>query len=184
MAERTEQAAPTDRDLDIHLGCAISAFIPVSCFFLSSASYLMIGALLSALMITLLYARLLFPILPPTDRMRWLSLTAVGAIASWLIYWNLRTVFVLGNFFESFEQLFRRSDKSLISTLQALFLVGMASTTLIAVSSLPIAGITWLVLRKFVPGSHRKVFLVAGLCSTLTGFILSFYLWGTRLGWN
>lgn len=215
MAEVTEQASSTDRDLDIHLGCVISAVIPASCFlalcaqglitltffgrsnsylpeellnspiyrFLSSAPYLMIGTLPFALLITLLHARILFPILPRAARMRWLSLTALGAIASWLIFWTLWAE-IFGGAYDFFEQLFRRSEKSLISTLWAMFLVGMASTTLMAVSYLPIASITWLALRRYVPGSHWKVFLVVGLCSTLTGFFISFYLWGTRWGWN
>jgi hypothetical protein len=215
MVEPTEHSSPTDSKLDIRLGCAVAAFLPLSCIlgtivqslfaisifgpsysylsqevrnsafysFLYSAAYTMSGAIPFSLLVTGFHAHLLVGGVPGSAHRRWIVLTALGAVASWLIFWTLWEV-ILGGSFEYFEALFRRSEDSLPSTLGAILLVSAAGAALTAASAFPLAVIIGLAIRRHVPNSLNRILLVVVLSSIFTGLILSFYMWGTRWGWN
>jgi MFS family permease len=129
-----------------------------------------------------LHTILLMRQVPEVARKGWYWVNIIGAIVYWLLFWFLWGG-VLGSFGD-FGELMRQAEKDVIATLGAIASAASVGGLMALVSTLPLAGLQWLTLRRNVAGASRYVVALLSANAIITGILFGLYLWGTRWGWN
>jgi hypothetical protein len=214
MEPGTQDGDTARRRLGSGLGCLATGFIFISCllgalgnfifsvvFYGPSFSYVPdaarssalwrlayeIGFLLSGLvpfvcLLVWLHSTLVVPHVSEVAKKSWHRASIIGAIVYWLVFWALWER-VLGSF-GGFTELMRQAEKDLLASLIAIASAALVGGLMAVMSTLPLAGLQWLTLRRDAVGATRYFVTLISANAIVTGVLIGLYLWGTRWGWN
>ena len=214
MQSGTEKSDVSGGRLNAGLGCVAAGFIIISCVigavstsifavsFTSPGFSNMTGEALSSVVRTLafwvgfllsglapfvgtlllLHGVFVLPHVPNVPRKDWYRASAAGAVVYWFVFWALWTTLI--GVFRSFEDVMRQVEDDVIATSGVIAVTASAGALMVFASTLPLAYLQWLVLRRYSIGATRWAIAFLAVNALMTGTFIGFFLWGTRWGWN
>jgi hypothetical protein len=149
---------------------------------LYGAGFVLAGLVPFVALLVSLHSILVMHMVPDVVQKRWYRANIAGAIVYWFVFWLLWAT-VLG-LFGGFGELLRQAEKDVIATLGAIASAAIVGGLMAVMSTLPLATLQWLTLRRHAVGATRYVVTLISTNAVITGFLIGLYLWGTRWGWN
>jgi hypothetical protein len=149
---------------------------------LYEAGFFVVSVIPFVLVVLFVSSFALMPYIPGIAWRGFLWATGVGSIFYWYAFWFM-WFWTVGTI-PDLSDMMREVEGDLLSTVGA-FGAGIGAGAMVAlVSALPLAGLQWLALRRYLPKVVHWITAVVVGNAIVTGVFIAQYLWGVRWGWN